>query len=97
MKITLALAGAFLLAAPMAAYAANAAHPYSNVDHRNDAGNNTGDSQVDRLNAQQLQSNGQPGQTMAASPSYQPQAYYPGQSYYAPSGNYTMQPAGTGY
>lgn len=36
---------------------ADAAHPYSNVDHRNDAGNDTGDAEVDRLNAQQLDEN----------------------------------------
>ena len=36
------------------AWAADAAHPYSNIDHSVDAGNDTGDSQVDRLNQQQL-------------------------------------------
>ncbi|HYZ65046.1 MAG TPA: hypothetical protein VE650_21560 [Acetobacteraceae bacterium] len=34
--------------------AANARHPYSNIDRRVDAGNPTGDDQVDRLNQQQL-------------------------------------------
>jgi len=38
--------------------AANARHPYQNIDRRVDAGNPTGDDQVDRLNSQQL---GNPG------------------------------------
>lgn len=37
--------------------AADAAHPYSNIDHSNDAGNDTGDSQVETLNQQQLDEN----------------------------------------
>ncbi len=36
---------------------ADANNPYGNVDHSNDAGNDTGDSQVDRLNEQQLNQN----------------------------------------
>jgi len=40
-----------------AGYAANASAPYANVDHRNDAGNDTGDSQVDKLNDMQLDKN----------------------------------------
>ncbi len=48
-----ALVGVVGLTAP-SAQAANARHPYSNVDHRNDKGNNTGDDQVERLNAMQL-------------------------------------------
>ena len=39
------------------AIAAHAGAPYTNVDHSNDAGNNTGDSEIDKLNAQQLNSN----------------------------------------
>ncbi|MBN8896608.1 MAG: hypothetical protein BGO51_17260 [Rhodospirillales bacterium 69-11] len=55
-----------LLAAPVAAlliglaapaFAANADHPYNNVDKRNDAGNKTGDSRVDNLNRGQLNEN----------------------------------------
>jgi len=34
--------------------AANARHPYQNIDRRVDQGNPTGDDQVDRLNSQQL-------------------------------------------
>ena len=37
-----------------AAYAANAKHPYKNVNHANDAGNRTGDMATDKLNQQQL-------------------------------------------
>ncbi len=48
-----ALVGVVGLTAP-SAQAANARHPYSNVDHRNDKRNNTGDDQVERLNAMQL-------------------------------------------
>ncbi len=44
-------------AEPMVLLAANADNPYGNVDHRNDAGNDTGDSQTDRLNAGQLDRN----------------------------------------
>ena len=40
--------------APSVAYAANARHPYSHVNHANDAGNRKGDAETDRLNAQQL-------------------------------------------
>ncbi len=37
-----------------AAFAANAKHPYRNVNHTNDAGNRTGDAATDQLNQQQL-------------------------------------------
>jgi len=43
------------------ARAADAAHPYSNVNHAVDAGNDTGDSQTDQLNEQQLQKNAPSG------------------------------------
>ncbi len=42
---------------PSPVLAANAGAPYSNVDHSNDAGNDTGDSKVDGLNAGQLNQN----------------------------------------
>ncbi len=51
-----AFAGALALA-PTQVLAAHAGAPYTNVDHRNDAGNNTGDSQVDSLNDAQLDQN----------------------------------------
>ena len=44
---------AWVGAAP-ACLAANASNPYGNIDPRNDAGNDTGDSQVERLNQAQL-------------------------------------------
>lgn len=60
--ITPGSACAFALLAGIAvhsgsAHAANWQNPYSNVDHRWDNGNDTGDSQIDRLNAQQLDQN----------------------------------------
>jgi hypothetical protein len=70
MKTTLMCAA--LLLAPAAAWAANARHPYSNVNHANDAGNDTGDSQVEALNQAQL---GRPG---ALPRGYAPQGYAPG-------------------
>ncbi len=45
---------ATLAGAPAAAWAADALHPYSNIDHRVDAGNDTGDSRVAALNQAQL-------------------------------------------
>jgi hypothetical protein len=38
-------------------FAANADNPYGNVDHHNDAGNDTGDNRVDQLNNGQLNGN----------------------------------------
>ena len=38
----------------VAAHAANSKTPYANVHHANDAGNNTGDAEVEKLNQQQL-------------------------------------------
>ncbi len=51
---------ASVFAAP-AAFAANAKHPHSHVNHKTDAGNSTGDAQTAKLNQQQLQqhANGQ--------------------------------------
>ena len=43
--------------APSTGFAAHAGAPYTNVDHSNDMGNDTGDSQVDGLNAGQLNEN----------------------------------------
>lgn len=48
---------ALALSAAPAAMAANAKTPYRNVDRSNDAGNETGDSKVDALNAAQLDQN----------------------------------------
>ncbi len=86
---TLAIMGAGLaLAAPLAASAANANNPYANVDHRNDAGNNTGDAQVESLNQAQLSG---PGLTPA--PFRLPPAQPPQASGYAA----TARPAAPGY
>ena len=62
MKKTAALFAALALVAtpallPSVAHAAHAGAPYKNVDKRNDAGNDTGDSRVDDLNARQLNQN----------------------------------------
>ncbi len=71
MKIATLFATFALVAAPVivpsVAHAAHAGAPYKNVDKRNDAGNDTGDSKVDALNAQQLNQNYQgqnPGDQM---------------------------------
>jgi hypothetical protein len=51
----------------VAAHAANSKTPYSNVHHSNDAGNNTGDAEVEKLNQQELdkiqQMSSQPAQS----------------------------------
>lgn len=57
--ILLASAAVLALAAfgAPSAQAANARKPYANIDRSNDRGNDTGDSQVDRLNDMQLDRN----------------------------------------
>ena len=72
-------AGFALMLAPAGAYAAHAGAPYSNVDHSNDAGNDTGDSKVDGLNASQSNENYRgplevrpPAQTQTMVPSQPP-------------------------
>jgi hypothetical protein len=61
MKTTALFAALALVAVPAVvpsvAHAAHAGAPYKNVDKKNDAGNDTGDSKVDELNAQQLNQN----------------------------------------
>ena len=95
MKIVTLLAGAVVLAAPLAALAANADHPYQNVDHSNDAGNNTGDGQVDSLNQAQLNSDGIPAR--AYPPAHYgyagaPYGYAPPPPPFDPSAGYLRQP-----
>jgi hypothetical protein len=77
---------AALAALPAAGYAADARHPYSNIDHRVDAGNDTGDSRVEALNAAQLQSTRRPAAgttwvpgmaTIYGGPAYPPRGYAP--------------------
>ena len=74
------MALALIIAVPAgAAWAANARNPYGNVDPRNDAGNDTGDAQVDRLNQQQL------NRGPYVRPAYPPPGYYARPpAYYAP-------------
>ena len=59
MKSVLIATAALALAVSAApqAMAANARAPYKNVNHANDDGNNTGDSQIEQLNAAQLDQN----------------------------------------
>lgn len=52
------IALAFTMGVASPVFAANARHPYQNVDRKVDAGNPTGDDQVERLNQQQLQGGG---------------------------------------
>jgi hypothetical protein len=54
---TLLTIGSILALAPRPAFAANSDAPYTNVDPRNDRGNDTGDSQVDGLNKSQTDRN----------------------------------------
>jgi hypothetical protein len=54
--LAFALAPAFALM-PSPVLAAHAGAPYENVDHSNDAGNDTGDSKVGGLNSGQLNQN----------------------------------------
>ncbi len=53
----IAAAFAMVSVAPSAAMAANAKHPYKNVNHANDKGNPNGDRETARLNQQQLDQN----------------------------------------
>ena len=70
MKTVLMLAALALAsgAALRPAYAAHAGAPYANVDKRNDAGNDTGDSQVDQLNAAQLNQGATPAPAQPITP-----------------------------
>ena len=88
-----------------AALAANATHPYANIDPRVDAGNDTGDSQVERLNQAQLgqfgaaQRPGYPpyargGRPWVGAPGYA-RAYPPAARYGAPPPGYYPPPPGT--
>ena len=70
MKTVLVLAALALASAGALrpAYAAHAGAPYTNVDRRNDAGNDTGDSQVDQLNAAQLNQGAAPAPAQPITP-----------------------------
>jgi len=65
----IALAFTMGIAAPV--LAANARHPYQNIDRRNDQGGPTGDEQTERLNQQQLQGYGSSGMPMTSGPGMQ--------------------------
>lgn len=82
MKSAAVLCGTFLIGsalalAPRPLFAANADAPYTNVDPRNDRGNDTGDSQVDGLNKSQTDRNYWPDAMRQA---------VPNQPYYVPQG-----------
>ncbi len=66
MKTSVVIAFAALLAtgalAPSVAHAANARHPYRHVNHANDRGNRSGDSETARLNQQQIDIHRTPAQ-----------------------------------
>ena len=68
---------------------ANAGNPYGNVDRRNDAGNDTGDSEVERLNEGQLDRNYRGPYTYRYNyrPPVAPPAYPPPPGYAPPPGN----------
>ncbi len=70
MKTVIILAALALAsgAALRPAYAAHAGAPYQNVDKKNDAGNDTGDSMVDQLNAAQLNQGATPAPAQPISP-----------------------------
>ncbi len=57
MKNAMFVLVALLAFAPQIGHAADAKSPYANVDKKVDAGNDTGDSQVDKLNAMELNQN----------------------------------------
>ena len=86
----LAALGASAIVPP--AQAANARNPYGNVNPRNDAGNETGNWQTDRLNDAQL-GRGYPGPYYPASPPPPPR-YYPPPGYYPPPPAYYYPPPG---
>ncbi len=74
MKTVLMLAALALAsgAALRPAYAAHAGAPYANVNKTNDAGNDTGDSQVDQLNAAQLNQGAPPAPAQRITPNGAP-------------------------
>ena len=78
---------AALAATPGLALAANARNPYGNIDPRVDAGNDTGDSQVDRLNQSQL-NHGPLLRPAYPRPAYPRPVYVPRPAYYPPYRGY---------
>ena len=82
--------------APAPGHAANYKHPYSNVDPRNDAGNDTGDAVTEQLNNAELQ---RPyGHVARAYPRYPYLArVVPPPRYYTPPPGYVVAPAYPAY
>jgi len=80
----LLLACLVLALAASPALAANARHPYQNVDPRVDAGSDTGDRHVDALNARQLERTYY-GYGRPPVRSYAPRPNYPAPGYYPPA------------
>ena len=82
------------------AKAANARQPYSNIDRRVDAGNDTGNAETERLNAMQLNGGGAPAYpgTPVAPPAYYPQGgNYPPPEVYPQPGYGPAYPPRPGY
>ena len=77
MKVSFALLALAVTVGAGPAMAANARNPYGNVDRRVDAGNDTGDSQVEWLNRQQLGAAPRPAPMYAPPPQYAPYPYPP--------------------
>ena len=98
MKSVSAMTALAVLVLPAAAMAADAAHPYANVNRRVDAGNSTGDTQVEGLNQAQL-NGGQPrlaangAGILGFSRPGQANPYYP----YAPPPDGQARPATAAY
>ncbi len=91
MRTALLAATLALLAAP-ACLAANANNPYGNINPANDAGNDTGDSQVEALNQAQLDSNGIARPRLRPRPPRNPFAYLPDRAPTYPAATYQTRP-----
>ncbi len=90
------LAAALACLATPASHAANVNNPYGNINPANDAGNDTGDSEVEALNQSQLDSNGIARPRHVARPRYarprNPFAYVPDRTQTYPTTPYQTQP-----
>jgi len=88
-RTLLAIFALALCASP--SLAANARHPHQNINPRVDAGNDTGDAQVEELNRRQLDENYY-GYGRSPEPYYAPQRHYPAPGYYPPPPDYVQPP-----
>jgi len=94
MNLRCLLAATALAGAPGMSWAADALHPYSHIDHRVDAGNDTGDSRVDALNQAQLDGAASRGARWVPGTA----TIYPGRRAPAPAyGTYGYAPVYPGY